>query len=154
MTFVFVGISCFLLVVVFYLIGKIIKLARTIMAFEDNHSDAIEDYHTVIEILLACEEQLQAVIDMPIFFENEELRKTIDEAKQTTIVSRINVRKCVEAFIFRTKDKNIGYEEVIDEEDIYNIIENRDSAQYQAASNQIEKALNKSGVNTVFGRTS
>lgn len=123
------------------------------MAFEDNHSDAIEDYYEVIDVLLATEEQLQNVINMPIFFENEELRRIIDDAKQTTIVSRMNVRRCAENFVRRSKEKNISYEEVIDPEEMYNKFEEGQS-QYQAASAQIDSTITKSGINTVFGRTS
>ena len=122
------------------------KFVRTIMAFEDNHSDAIEEYYETIDALLLIEEKLDGVIAMPIFFENEELRGIIDSAKRETQMSRVVVRHCAEKFVRRTKETKISYEELYEE------IESQQ--QEDNLPQRLQESLTTKKTSTVLGRSS
>lgn len=74
---------------------------------EDMLSDALSDYDEAIDALFVVEENLVNVINMPIFFENLELRKIIDQAKNETKMSRLIVRRLAEKLIRKSKNENI-----------------------------------------------
>ena len=91
---------------------QIYKLAGNVFFFEDVHSQILEEFDDTIEALFVVEEQLDAVIAMPIFFENEELRAIIDAAKNETKISRLVVRHSAEKFVARIKNSKVLHVEV------------------------------------------
>lgn len=147
-----------------------IKFLRMVMFFEDILSDVTEDFDETIDTLMVVESSLEKVIQMPIFFENAEIRSIVDSAKNETKLSRVFVRKCVEKLIKKSKDRNILVKsiEVEDEEqqeinptELYNEIEGQslDQIQYVQSVKTINETMfkktpNKAGVRTVFGRSS
>lgn len=149
-----------------------IKFLRMIMSFEDILSEVTDDFDETIDTLMVVEESLEKVIQMPIFFENVEIRKIVDAAKNETKLSRVFVRKCVEKLIKKSKDRNVliktieieeDFEEQVNPEELYNEIEMKNMSQEQLqyvqsvqTINQVmsKKAPNKRGVTTVFGRSS
>lgn len=149
-----------------------IKFLRMIMSFEDILSEVTDDFDETIDTLMVVEESLEKVIQMPIFFENVEIRKIVDAAKNETKLSRVFVRKCVEKLIKKSKDRNVlvktieieeDSEEQVNPEELYNEIEMKNMSQEQLqyvqsvqTINQVmsKKAPNKRGVTTVFGRSS
>ncbi len=149
-----------------------IKFLRMIMSFEDILSEVADDFDETIDTLMVVEDSLEKVIQMPIFFENVEIRKIVDAAKNETKLSRVFVRKCIEKLIKKSKDRNIlvktidvedDTEEKVNPEELYNEIEMKNMSQEQLqyvqsvqTINQTMsmKAPNKRGVTTVFGRSS
>lgn len=152
-----------------------IKFLKMIMSFEDILSDAAEDFDETIDTLIAVEESLDKVIQMPIFFENLEIRTVVDSAKNETKLSRVFVRKCIEKLIKKSKERSILVKtiEVKDESDedseqidpveLYNEIEKKNMTQSQLQYIQsvetinqtmLKNAPNKRGITTVFGRSS
>ena len=149
-----------------------IKFLRMIMSFEDILSEVADDFDETIDTLMVVEDSLEKVIQMPIFFENVEIRKIVDAAKNETKLSRVFVRKCVEKLIKKSKDRNVlvktieieeDSEEQVNPEELYNEIEMKNMSQEQLqyvqsvqTINQVmsKKAPNKRGVTTVFGRSS
>jgi len=146
------------------------KFVRLIMAFEDTHSEAIEGYYETIDALMAIEESLDKIIQIPIFFESQEIREVIDGARNETKISRLIVRRCAEQFIKRSKKKDISYVELVEEpeevefEQISSMNTSVRTAEEQQFIDSVNSIYNtieqnspkpsKPGVTTVFGRTS
>lgn len=110
-------ISIVLFALVLVMGYQLIRLAKFIMNFEDNHSVAIEEYYEAVDALLVAEQHIDAILTMPIFFESEEIRAVVQKGKDEAAMSRLIVRKCAENFIARIRNKDIGYEEVDDNEE-------------------------------------
>lgn len=98
---------------------QLIRLAKFIMYFEDNHSVAIEEYYEAVDALLAAETHIEAILKMPIFFETESIREVVQKGKDEAAMARLIVRKCAEGFIARIREKEIVYEEVDDEQEAF-----------------------------------
>lgn len=141
------------------------KFVRVIMAFEDTHSEAIEGYYEAIDALVAIEDSLDKIIEIPIFFESQEIREVIEAARNETKVSRLIVRRCAEQFIKRSKKKDISYFEIVTEPEETNAVNASamtiEEQQFVDSVNSIYNTIEqnspkpgKAGVTTVFGRTS
>lgn len=140
------------------------KFVRVIMAFEDTHSEAIEGYYEAIDALVAIEESLDKIIEIPIFFESQEIREVIEAARNETKVSRLIVRRCAEQFIKRSKKKDISYFEIVTEPEETNAVTSAMTTEEQQFVDSVNSIYNtieqnspkpgKQGVTTVFGRTS
>lgn len=152
-----------------------IKFVRLVMVLEDLLSEAIGDYDETIDALMTVEEGLVKVINMPIFFDNPELRKTIDESKNATTISRLVVRRLAEKLIRKSKNKNIIIEaaqmspntgahttdeenEFINPEDMYRQLEaesmSPEDINFIKSVNSINSVISKkTNSKTVFGRS-
>jgi hypothetical protein len=146
------------------------KFVRIILSLEDVYSDVLGDYDETIDALVVVDESLDKIINMPIFFDNPEIRGVIDKAKTDTTVSRLIIRKLTEKFIKKTKEKNLlvkAAETVAFQE--HDIIDNATSNLFETQNGlmspedidfirsveTINSVINKKTPNnTVFGRSS
>jgi hypothetical protein len=168
--FVFVALVVWGVASTFYMI----KFLRLVMVLEDLLSEAFGDYDETIDALLAVEEGLVKVINMPIFFDNPELRKVIDQAKSDTTLSRLIVRRLAEKLVRKSKNKDIiietveeksnrtstssSEEEAIDPEEMYRQLEadsmSPEDINFLKSVNSINSVINQKTTNkTVFGRS-
>jgi hypothetical protein len=168
--FVFVALVVWGLASTFYMI----KFVRLVMVLEDLLSEAVGDYDETIDALLVVEEGLVSVVNMPIFFDNPELRKIIDQAKKDTTVSRLVVRRLAEKLVRKSKNKDIliseavqtisstpsssNEDEAIDPEEMYRQLEadsmSPEDINFLKSVNSINSVINqKTNNKTVFGRS-
>ena len=163
--FAYVALVLWGLASTFYMI----KFLRLVMVLEDLLSEAVDDYDETIDALLVVEEGLVSVINMPIFFDNPDLRKIIDQAKNDTTVSRLVVRKLAEKLVRKSKDKDImiseaiqattsNEEQTLDPEEMYRQLEadsmSPEDVTFLKSVNSINSVINQKTANkTVFGRS-
>ena len=90
------------------------KFANVILVFE-------EDLSTTIEALNECEDSLENVISLRLFFENEQVRPILEAAKEEVGMCRMKVRQMAQRFVERSKQQYVVYEEPIEVEKIRDI---------------------------------
>lgn len=84
------------------------RLARIIMLLED-------DFATAIDTLENLEQTVENTIKMQLFYDNEEVRKSVTSIMDTLKLARIDVNNIIRKFVDRSKNKYIV--EIIDEEE-------------------------------------
>lgn len=90
------------------------KFANIILVFE-------EDLSETIEALNECEESLEHVVSLRLFFENEQVRPILETAKNEVSICRVKVRQMAQRFIERSKQQYVVYEEPIQVEKLRGI---------------------------------
>lgn len=103
MTWIFAFLALVFFCTSLFLLYKVYNLASIIMVCEDDYSDCIDS-------LLQVEQKLTAVIEMPIFFENEEIRGIVNKAIEEVMLSRGVVVRAAEKFVEKSENKYITYE--------------------------------------------
>lgn len=80
------------------------RFARIIFVFEDDLSFAIEE-------LFECEEQMNKIVTMKLFFDSLETRQEFQKSIDLIKLCRMSVVKLAERFVERSKQKYEIYEE-------------------------------------------
>jgi len=87
------------------------RFMRIILIFE-------EDIATTLQTFKECEESLENVISLRLFFDSEHVRPVVDAARQEVMMCRVKVRQMAQRFVERSKQQYVIYEEPVEVEQV------------------------------------
>jgi len=91
----------------------LIRFMRIILIFEDDLSIALET-------LKECEESMDNILSLRLFFDSDQVRPIVAAAKDEVAMCRMKLRQMSQRFVERSKQQYIIYEEPIQIEQIRN----------------------------------
>jgi len=114
MIYFLLALILFLIVLLGFACFYLYRFGQIILVFEDDLSDTIES-------LNECEESLDNVISLRLFFENEQVRPILEAAKDEVGMCRFKIRQMATRFVERSKKQYVIYENPIEVQKIRGI---------------------------------
>lgn len=105
--FGFKFLSAILALALFVCCYYLYRFMNIILIFED-------DLEITLETLKECEESLQNILSLRLFFDSEHVRPVVETAREEVQLCRVKVRQMAQRFVERSKQQYIIYEEPVE----------------------------------------